>query len=386
PGHNVGGDLYDVVPIGDRWVAIVIADTAGHGISAAMLAALFMHRLQLTDRQTGRPFRPTEALATINTALIKDLAAPGVFVTAVFCLLDTETRQLVVASAGHPPVLIARADGRVEQIEHTGPALGLYHDSVFGERTVHLNERDQVLLYTDGLFDVAGEIATSRDDIANTLRERQGQPRLLETVLVDVSSGSEREDRDDVTMVLLDASPGRSSFYDSGNAHALAPPDTDQQAVTFAETDDTTFLCLSGRMTWTHGEALLDAASEVVDNDRALIIDLAECEYLDSAMLGTLHELASRAAVAQTSFHVQNASASLKNAFEELSMHIVLERLSAQSVEVPQQRTALQLPPTDPHRQQMRLLAAHEVLADLSEDNQAQFGPVVDAMREDLGR
>ena len=120
------------------------------------------------------------------------------------------------------------------------------------------------------------------------------------------------------------------------------------------------------------------------DND--LIIDLAECEYLDSAMLGTLHELASRAALAQTPFRVQNASAALKNAFEELSMHIVLERLSAQPVEVPQQRTALQLPPTDPHRQQMRLLAAHEVLADLSEDNQAQFGPVVDAMREDLGR
>ena len=50
---------------------------------------------------------------------------PGMFVTVAYCLLDMETGDVTVASAGHPPVLWARENGEVAAIERTGPALGV---------------------------------------------------------------------------------------------------------------------------------------------------------------------------------------------------------------------------------------------------------------------
>ena len=47
PGNNVGGDLYDVVCIDDRYAVMYVADAAGHGVSAAMLSVLFKQKLKL---------------------------------------------------------------------------------------------------------------------------------------------------------------------------------------------------------------------------------------------------------------------------------------------------------------------------------------------------
>lgn len=93
-GHIVGGDLYDVKLIGDHHLALVIADAAGHGVSAAMLAVLFKHRLRLQHDETGAPYSPAEALQRMNTALMTDLSVPGAFVTAAVGLLNLHWRAL----------------------------------------------------------------------------------------------------------------------------------------------------------------------------------------------------------------------------------------------------------------------------------------------------
>ena len=108
-GHIVGGDLYDVKLVGEHHLALVIADAAGHGVSAAMLAVMFKHRLHLQDEVTLEPYSPGEALRRMNNALHGDLSVPGTFVTAAVCLLNLTTSELVFASAGHTPALLLRA-------------------------------------------------------------------------------------------------------------------------------------------------------------------------------------------------------------------------------------------------------------------------------------
>jgi len=58
PCENVGGDTYDVTRVNDDHLALCIADAAGHGVSAAMLAVLFKNRLRWLDDTTGQPFEP----------------------------------------------------------------------------------------------------------------------------------------------------------------------------------------------------------------------------------------------------------------------------------------------------------------------------------------
>ena len=380
PGHTVGGDLYDVVAIGDRYLALVVADASGHGVSAAMLSVLFKHHLLLQDPETGIPYRPGWALARINASLLADRPAPGVFLTAAYCLLDTHERTLIVGSAGHPPLLCLRASGELEPIEHTGPALGLEAGAVYQEHELSLNEGDRLLLYTDGLLDIAEEVPDVAS-MAATLRSLGNDPRVLERLLMEVTQGRIRTDCDDVTMVLLDAAPGESVVNESAESLDTMPASPSEQPVIMrAETADATMLILEGRITWLQGQILFEAGLAELEAQRDLVIDLAQCNHLDSTLLGTLHELILRADEAGRSIWLQNVGGHLLSNFEELSMGTALAHIASEPVEVPEQRTQIDLG-GNLERQQQRLLQAHEVLAELSDDNRDQFGNLIETLR-----
>ena len=120
---------------------------------------------------------------------------------------------------------------------------------------------------------------------------------------------------------------------------------------------------------------------EPVGAGAELVIDLGECTYLDSTMLGTLHEVVKRAEAVEASLSLQNVPAALADAFQELSMQAVLAHIRDEPLPVPAERERLDVPQPDVQRQRARLLKAHEELAALSLENEAQFGVVVDALR-----
>lgn len=383
PGHTVGGDLYDVVRLTDRYLALVIADAAGHGVSAAMLSVLFKHHLELKDEATGIPYRPGWALARINASLLADQPAPGVFITAAFALLDIERRTLVVGSAGHPPLLCLRADGSVEEIEHTGPALGLEPDAVYTEHELHLGVGDQVLLYTDGLGDIAETVPTTQQ-IADTLRRLGKDPQVLEHFLLELTRRRRPDDCDDVTLLLLSAFPGSSVFNESTDAIDVARVATrTPPAISRAEVEDATIFILEGWITWLHGQLLFDAAIAAIDGARDLVLDLERCEHLDSTLLGTLHEIVQRATEQGSGVALQNVGDVVRADFQELSMQSVIEHITTSPRELPQKRTPLDLKAVEPGDQQQRLLKAHEMLSELSAENREEFRGVVENLRAD---
>lgn len=391
PGRSIGGDLFDVEVLDNRYLALVMADAAGHGVSAAMISMLFKNHLRATDSD-GRPYRPCEALERLNKAMQTDKPAPGVFVTAMFCLFDMEQRSLLVASAGHPPLICLRRDGSNELVPHTGPALGLYTDAVYGEQRLRLEHGDRVLIYTDGLLDAApGDDVPTPEEISRVLREVAEEDNTLGALLGHLTGGQEDEDRDDVSMILLDTVAGENHLDEPAELHATGR-ETDRAApqMRYAESPDATFLVLEGRVTWLCGQALLDSALSVLDSGRPLIIDLQRCDYLDSTLLGTLHELCEwaqqRSAAApggNDPLILQNVPQNLEDAFRELSMTAVLERITGDARAVPAQQHAVQLPEQSRTAHQKRLLKAHQVLADLSDENRDEFASVIDALRGD---
>jgi CheY-like chemotaxis protein len=153
PSHKVGGDIYDVVRVDDDHAAFYVADAAGHGVSAAMVAVLFKLRLRLYDVGAGAVLPPDRVLSEVNRAILRECSAPGLFLTAALCLLNIKTGELQVASGGHPPLLLRRASGKIETIVKTGPALGLEEDAAFTVWSTNLNSGDRLLLYTDGITD-----------------------------------------------------------------------------------------------------------------------------------------------------------------------------------------------------------------------------------------
>ncbi len=376
PGRQIGGDLYDVVRLSEDRIAFVIADAAGHGVSAAMVALLFLHQLRAVDSQVA--LDPGATLARINAALHADLSSPGLFVTATYAVLRVSTRELTIASAGHTPLLWLHADGSVEQVASTGPALGLSAGAEFGTRRIRLSEGDRLLFTTDGLFDAAADEVPSGEELARALQRAASEGPLLESLFVALTKGRERQDRDDVTLVLLDARSGEHRLVHGGTELPLeSAPQRTPSTIHSANADGRTFLALEGRVTWTLAQCLLDAGLSALASSGELLIDLGACEHLDSTMLGTLHELAIHGGRRIT---IQQVGQDVRACLEELGLVLVLARTAPHPQALPTDWTLLHAPETDPNRQRERLHRAHALLADLNKENQQKFGGLLGAL------
>lgn len=157
PFKLVGGDYYDVLPLGDTELLIVIADVSGKGSSAALLAAnlqALLHFSPLRDRP------PDAIVRAINDHLVRHTEVSR-FVTMVLAVFDVKSRRLRFVNAGHVSPVAATPDGRVVELGTSGPALGLIADARYESREVDLPVGSTVLFYTDGLserMNAAGEL------------------------------------------------------------------------------------------------------------------------------------------------------------------------------------------------------------------------------------
>ena len=390
--ENVGGDTYDVTRVDDDHVALCVADAAGHGVSAAMLAVLFKNRLRWFDDVAGRPFEPRDVLSMVNRDLADECRAPGLFVTAACALLNTRTRRLMVASAGHPPLLLKRAGGTIEWLGHGGPALGLVPDARFAQQEIDLQSGDRMLFYTDGLRDHSRDDTKSiMDRIPGILAEKKTPGHdLLNRILTLASDRLDvARQEDDITLVLLEVSDAPSS-PDNGTpkpAHEVRDLLSSQTGkVLIGASPEGTVIAIQGRMTWTLCPAFLEHCRQELDLKHPLILEMSLCAYLDSTSLGTIQEVTDLAERRGTSLRILGMLPDVKKLFEELEMKRVLERATKGALALPVNMALLSAGPVDEKQNRSRILMAHETLSSLGELNRRKFAELMEFLREEQSR
>jgi phosphoserine phosphatase RsbU/P len=154
--RQVGGDFYDVFDLPDNKLGLFIADVADKGVPAALFMALTRTLVRAAVIEADSP---ADALKRVNDLLIPD-TKQGMFVTAVYAVLDMNTHELTYVNAGHNPPLWIRCDGAIEKLTRTGIALGAAEGVNYTQRVIQLDKGDNVLLYTDGLtesYNIDGE-------------------------------------------------------------------------------------------------------------------------------------------------------------------------------------------------------------------------------------
>lgn len=147
PLSHVSGDYYDFVKLGENKLGICIADVSGHGVAAALL----MSNIQAGFRVTlQNDIEPQNVCKQLNHT-IKQHQLQDKFVSFFYGIIDTRERTLIYSNAGHPPPLIVRKDGSVDQLIKGGTLLGIVHEYCCECGKINLIEGDTILLYTDGL-------------------------------------------------------------------------------------------------------------------------------------------------------------------------------------------------------------------------------------------
>lgn len=180
PVIQVGGDIYGWLRMRDGRMLFWIADATGHGAAAALLTTLAKLLFHHANAENDTP-------AAIMHAVDRDfrsILGARSFMTAMCVALNLEEGDGRVVGAGHPPLLIARADGTAESIGSTSPPLGLIAASTFTESAIQLRLGDLFLLYTDGLYGV-GESDDRRLAPAQLAQQLLSAPRNAQSVLQD---------------------------------------------------------------------------------------------------------------------------------------------------------------------------------------------------------
>ncbi len=207
PAEHVAGDYYDLLPLANGSWLLVIADVAGHGISAAMAATL-LKALLLCESENS--LDPTKILGRVNRRMTS-LLPTGVFVTILLAVWNPNQRRLTYVNAGHPPGLLWNPrDGFRELAASTFP-VGVMPEIEYASRELTLTPSDRLVLVTDGLleaFSPTGELfGTDRLQQLIVDHASANPSELLNTILAAVRSFADsRPLPDDLTLFV--ASPG----------------------------------------------------------------------------------------------------------------------------------------------------------------------------------
>ncbi|MEU5082561.1 MULTISPECIES: SpoIIE family protein phosphatase [Streptomyces] len=149
-GNEVGGDFYDVFPIGNGAYGFAIGDVCGTGPNAAAVTGLARHALRLLAREG---LSGPAVLQRLNSAIL-DEGDRSRFLTLLYGELRTRadgSAELKVVCAGHPLPLRLRQDGTVTAAAEPQPLLGVIEDLELYEETVTLDPGDVLLCVTDGV-------------------------------------------------------------------------------------------------------------------------------------------------------------------------------------------------------------------------------------------
>ena len=206
---EVGGDYYDTLRVDKHLISIIIADVSGKGTTAAFhmsqMKGIF-HSLAQHD------IEPSEFMVQANQALVYCLER-GSFISATYFIINTQTKTIRYARAGHCPVLYYCAETKSSQyLKDKGVALGMVRNKTYSSfiqsNLFQYKPGDIMVLYTDGVTeakDGKGE-EFGYDRLVDVVNDANGMmPSEIQNHLINKLyefSGTSNIDDDYTTMIV----------------------------------------------------------------------------------------------------------------------------------------------------------------------------------------
>lgn len=202
--RDVGGDWFEMVQMPDGRIVVGVGDVCGKGVPAALFTGITKTLIRINLRETSDL---PGAILKANAYLANNNAAE-LFATLIYAAYDPRTGEVELASCGHLPALIRRADGAVEKLCGGGLPVGLFEELQPKRTRVEMRPGDLLFLYTDGVTEAEdlndGEFGEARLTELLATGEACGAAAWIARVEDSVREhGSGRPQFDDITCAAL---------------------------------------------------------------------------------------------------------------------------------------------------------------------------------------
>jgi len=209
PAIEIGGDFYDMMPLTNNRLAILVGDLTGHGIQAALSTTLLKFSFTAFKQQD---VSPQEIILGMNETL-QEMLPSQVFVTAVLVILDLQTGRCSLVSGGGPhPYILRKSTGKVEEIFADGMLMGFIGKDLYKigeEKHFELKKGDRLMLFSDGITEVLNAEEEHYEDISLKPTITQNADKSsgeLMDVIIEGARKFARENHqwDDITILCIE--------------------------------------------------------------------------------------------------------------------------------------------------------------------------------------
>jgi phosphoserine phosphatase RsbU/P len=202
PCSELGGDFYDYAAAGQDSAALLVADVSGHGATAAMLTGIVKSAFHSASADRYEPLSVVERVSTGIRAFGHER-----FVTLICVRVCAPKFVLEYVNAGHPPGILWGRHPMLTLMEATGPLISpAFPKFSWKQETLPLEQEHRLLLFTDGVQEVGGEMGFFGLDriVEEVARNRDGGATLLDQILRSVREFSGgRPIQDDLTLITV---------------------------------------------------------------------------------------------------------------------------------------------------------------------------------------
>lgn len=207
PSNQLGGDYYDIFKINERYIGVLVADASGHGVSSAMLSAMYKMTF---DKHIDNDLDPASVFSKLNNDFCQVLQM-GDFFTAFYGIIDVKENKFIYSNAAHPlPLLYNYETKEITEFDSEGFLLGVMDKGItYEKREFSFKGKSRLFIFTDGLSEAINEqkVQYGEEKIKkNLIKHASKEPqKYLDSVLKDLKkyTGSDAFN-DDLTLLVMD--------------------------------------------------------------------------------------------------------------------------------------------------------------------------------------
>ena len=156
PSRQLGGDCFDYFWLDPDYLAIYLLDTSGHGLGAALPSISVLNLLRSRALKSINYYHPSEVLSALNDTFQMTYQNNKYF-TIWYGVYNRATRQLIYASAGHPPAVLLSGEPTTTQVKELvtpGVPIGMFPDAEYVNGFCSIEQFSNLYIFSDGVYEI----------------------------------------------------------------------------------------------------------------------------------------------------------------------------------------------------------------------------------------